>query len=89
MRQAATPSIKVESNLVYETVYSVMLSGPRLEDVVMVAVAGHLGIDPYAAGVKVKCYLSSSGSRDLVHSAKVTMTQDCRTQVLEVNATSI
>lgn len=79
MRQAATPSIKVESDLVHETVHSVMIADQDLENVVIAAVAAHLGIDPQAAGVKVKCDLSScSSAGGIVHSAAVTIAQDHR-----------
>jgi len=55
MRTPSPAPIKIETDLVYETVHTAKLYGLDLENVLVAAVAAQLGLDLSQPGTKVKC----------------------------------
>jgi hypothetical protein len=82
MRTHSPASIKVATDLVYETVHTARLYGLDLENVLVAAVAAQLGLDLAQPGTKVKCcfeepYETINGTQ---HGVTVTVAVDHRPQ---------
>lgn len=82
MRAPLPASIKVETDLVYETVHTAKLYGLDLENVLVAAVALQLGLDLTQPGTKVKCsfeepFETINGTQ---HGVTVTVAVDHRPQ---------
>ncbi|GGX11231.1 hypothetical protein GCM10007242_16640 [Pigmentiphaga litoralis] len=82
MRSPSPVSIKVETDMVYETVHTAKLYGLDLENVLVTAVAAQLGLDLTQPGTKVKCCFDEPFEtiNGMQHGVTVTVAVDHRPQ---------